>query len=67
MFQATLHTDACTNCVAGCGWVLEIGLNKNGLQLGHTLLRELRGCGLRHLISQSNAQGDSETCSHELR
>jgi hypothetical protein len=28
---------------AGCCGVLEIGLTKNGLQLGHSLLRELGG------------------------
>jgi hypothetical protein len=33
---------------AGCGWVLEIGLTKNGLQLGHGLLRELGRASQRH-------------------
>jgi hypothetical protein len=28
--------------------VLEVGLTKNGLQLGHGLLRELGGSSLRH-------------------
>jgi hypothetical protein len=29
--------------------VLQIGLTKNGLQLGHGLLREQGGCGLKHV------------------
>ncbi len=34
-------------CKVDCG-VLKVGLTKNGLQLGHTLLRELGGSSHRH-------------------
>ncbi len=35
--------------------LLKIGLTKNGLQLGYSLLRELGGCGLRHCAARELA------------
>ncbi len=38
-----------------CG-VLKIGLTKYGLQLGHSLLRELGGCGLSIVHARDEAE-----------